>query len=199
MEPEGLTGLGKCRAVLPHKLFAGGDPGSLCAALFLTRNARRRPHRARPVTAQGGVNDRRLVLEDLERIASILGPERAGRPPICGNRRRGGDIGRDVLPGEEPDGDTRVVPKHCRTTQISIQATPRSGALKGKGSTKKLTRVDTPTVVVERSSERVGLIRPHTTPFITRLGRGTVRATDKRPRNTEHGDIVRQGAAGVRV
>jgi len=164
--------LGKSRAVLLHKLFAGGDPGSLRAALFLTRDTRRRPHRARPVTAQGGVKDRRLVLEDLERVASILGPERAGRPPICGNRRRRGDIGRDVLPGEEPDGDTRVVPKHC---------------------------VDTTTVVVERSSERVGLTRPHTTPFITRLGRRTVRATDKGPRNTEHSDIVGQGAARVRV
>jgi hypothetical protein len=30
------------------------------------------------------------------------------------------------LPGEEPDGDTRVVPKHCRWPIISIQATTRS-------------------------------------------------------------------------
>ena len=114
MEPERLTGLGKRRAVLLHELFAGGDPGSLRATLLLTRNTRRGPHGARPVTAQSGVEDRGLVLEDLERIAGVRGPERAGRPPIRGNRRRSGDVGRNALPGEEPDGDARVVPKHCR-------------------------------------------------------------------------------------
>ena len=109
---EGRTSLGKRRAIIPYISLARGNPSSLCAALFLSWHARRRPGRTCPVTAQGRVEDDPMILEELERIAAARGPERARRPPVIRNRRPGGDIGRDVLPREERDGDTRVVPKH---------------------------------------------------------------------------------------
>ena len=79
------------------------------------------------------------------------------------------------------------------------QSDTKECTLECRRSRKKLTRVDTPAVVVERHSERVGLTRPHTTPCITGLGRRTVQATDKRSRNIKLRDIVRQGAANVGV
>jgi len=118
-----LTSLGKRRTILLHELLARGNPSSLCAALVLTRNSRRSPYGASPVAAQSRVEDHRVILEELVWIATSRRPEPAGRPPTSRDRRRGGDIGRDVLPVEEPDGDTRFVPKHCRMTQISIKAT----------------------------------------------------------------------------
>ena len=122
---EGLTGFGKCRAVLPYKLLARGDPSPLCAALFLARDSRSCPNTGSPVTAQSSVEDHAVVLEELERVAIAGRPERARRPPSIRYWCRGGDIGRDVLPGEEPDGNTRVVPEHCQWAQISIKATPK--------------------------------------------------------------------------
>lgn len=111
---KGLTGLGKRRAVLLYELLARGNPSPLCAALILTRNSRSCPYAAGPVTAQSSIENRPMVLEELERVAAARRPERTGCPPSFRHRRRGGDIGRDVSSREEIDGDTRVVPKHCQ-------------------------------------------------------------------------------------
>ena len=121
-----LTGLGKCRAILLHVLLTRGDPSLLCAALCLTRDTRRRPYRACPITAQSGVEDHPVVLEELERIASAGGQERAGLPPTIRNRGRCGDIGRDALPVKKPDGYTRIVPKHCQGPKLVSRATPKA-------------------------------------------------------------------------
>jgi len=156
--------LGKRRAIIACVSLARGDPSSLCTALILSRDARRCPDRARPVTAQGGVEDDPMILEELERIAAARGPERARRPPVIRNRRSGGDIGRDILPGEEPDRDTQVVPKH---------------------------REDTTPVIVERRSERVGLTRPHTATLVARLQCRTVRAANDSASDTQLSDVAR--------
>jgi hypothetical protein len=71
-----LTGLGKRRAVLLHELLARGNPSPLCAALILTRNSRSCPYTAGPVTAQSSIDNRAMVLEELERVATARGPER---------------------------------------------------------------------------------------------------------------------------
>ena len=104
------TGFGKCSAVLLYVLGARGDPSLCCAALFLSGHSGRCPHATRPVTAEGGVKDRRMILEKLERVAGARGPERAGRAPRRGYGSICCDIGRDVVPGEEPDLDATVVP-----------------------------------------------------------------------------------------
>ena len=126
-----LTGLGKCRAILLHVLLARGDPSSLCTALFLTWDTRCRPYTACPITTQSGVEDHPVVLEELERTASAGGPERAGYTPTARNRSGGGYIGRDAFPVKEPDGYTRIVPKHCQGPKLVSRATPK-GRLGGK-------------------------------------------------------------------
>jgi hypothetical protein len=198
-EKRELTGLGKCRAVLLHKLLARGDPSSLCAALILTRNSRSRPDAAGPITAKRSVEDHPVVLEELEWVASARWPERAGCPPSIGYRRRGGDIRRDALPGEEPDGDARVVPKHCHGPN-QYQGHARI-TFKGKECTTSLTREDTTAICVERCSKRVGLLRPDATTFVVRLLHCTIRAADQRPRNIERrrSSITWQRAANGRV
>lgn len=114
MERWELTGLGKRRAVLLYELLARGNTSPLGAALFLTRNSRSCPYTASPVTAQSSIDNRPMVLEELERVATARRPEPTGCPPPSRHRRRGRDIGRDLVPREEPDGDTRIVPKHCQ-------------------------------------------------------------------------------------
>jgi hypothetical protein len=59
-----------------------------------------------------------MVLEELERIAGTRGPERAGSAPTLGYGSICGDIGRDVVPGKEPDLDASAVPQHCQSPPI---------------------------------------------------------------------------------
>jgi len=143
---------GKRSAVLLHELIARWDTRYLRAALVLAWNTSIGPHSASPITAKGSVEDSTVVLEELERIAVGSRPECAGRAPITRNGSLSGDVGWDVLPIKEINGDTRVVPKH---------------------------RVDTTTVLIERLAKRIGLSRPDTASLVVGLQRGTVRATDK--------------------
>jgi hypothetical protein len=62
-----------------------------------------------------------------------------------------------------------------------------------------LTREDTTTICIERSSKRISLLCPHTTPFVVRLLHCAIRAANKRPRNIERRRIARQRAANGRV
>ena len=53
-----------------------------------------------------------MILEELERVASARGPERAGCAPTFGYGSVCGDIGWDAVPVEEIDLDASVVPQH---------------------------------------------------------------------------------------
>jgi hypothetical protein len=114
-----------------------------------------------------------MVLEELERIAGTRGPERAGSAPTLGYGSICGDIGRDVVPGKEPDLDASAVPQHS---------------------------VDTTAVAVERRAKRVALTRLNPATLIARFQRRTVRATDNITRDTERSDVAgRQLTTSVRV
>ena len=111
---RGHTCFGKCRAILLHELLAGRDTRSLRTTLILAWNTSRCPHTPSPIAAQGSIEDGTVVLEKLERIAAACRPECAWRAPIIRNGRLSGDVRWYVLPREEVNGDTRVVPKHCQ-------------------------------------------------------------------------------------
>jgi hypothetical protein len=109
------TSFGECRAILLHELLARGDARSLRAALILARNTSCRPYGPGPIAAQGGVKDGTVALEELEWVAATCRDGCDGCTPTRRNGRLRCDVGRDVLPGEEPNRDPRVVPKHCRS------------------------------------------------------------------------------------
>ena len=111
-----------------HIVFACGDPGARRAAVIPRVPCPVTTIRARFQTVsyayskQGaatrdsperGVEDRRVVAEELRRVAVRRGPMRHGRAPAVGLRRAGAEVGRDRVAGEEPDGDAAVDPLHC--------------------------------------------------------------------------------------
>jgi len=114
-----------------------------------------------------------MVLEELERVAGARGPERAGSAPTFGYGSVCGDIGRDAVPGEEPDLDATFIPQHS---------------------------VNTTAVAIERRAKRVALTRPNPAALVASFQRRTVRATNNTTRDTECSDVAgRQLTARVRV
>jgi hypothetical protein len=108
-----------------HELLARRDARSLRAALILARNTSRRPRGPGPIAAKGSVEDGTVILEELEWIAAASRDGGGRFTPTRRNGRLRGDVRRDVLPREEPNRDTGVVPKHCRSKVYPL-ATPKT-------------------------------------------------------------------------
>ncbi len=82
-----LTGLGKCLPILTHKLLAGAVAGA-------RRTTRSGPStgRASPITTEGGVNDGKVVFEELPWIAGGRRVVGNGLGPGVGERGTVRDI-----------------------------------------------------------------------------------------------------------
>ncbi len=67
---------------------------------------------ASPITAQSGVNDEGMVVEMRSSVAGVVvGEERHGSTPARWVGVAIGDVLGDFRAGEEPDGDTGMVPE----------------------------------------------------------------------------------------
>ena len=107
MERILLTGLVKCLPILTHILLAGAEPGA-------RRTTRPGPStsRASPITTEGGVNDGKVVLEELPWIAGGRRVVGNGLAPGVGERCTVRDILGYRVAREKVDGDARIIPLH---------------------------------------------------------------------------------------
>jgi hypothetical protein len=141
-----LTSVIERLAVPAHKLLA-------CAVSGARRTARSAPSAGRtsPITTEGGVNDGKVVLEKLPRIAGGRRVVSHRLVPSVGERSTIGDISGDLVSREEVNRNARVVPFHY---------------------------VDPSAGVVERNTEAVirGVVL-HTAPTVSSLVRSAVRSS----------------------
>ena len=102
-----LTGVVICLPILTRKLLAGADTGA-------RRTTRPGPStgRASPITTEGGVNDGKVVLEELPWIAGGRRVVGNGLLPGVGERSTVRDILGYFVAREKVDGDARVIPLH---------------------------------------------------------------------------------------
>lgn len=102
-----LTGVVICLPILTRKLLAGANTGA-------RRTTRSGPStgRASPITTEGGVNDGKVVLEELPWIAGGRRVVGNGLRPGVGERGTVRDILGYVVAREKVDGDARVIPLH---------------------------------------------------------------------------------------
>lgn len=118
-----------------------------------------------------------MRVEELERGAVSHGPKGHGSPPVVWQGRVGGDVGRDIVPREEPDGDALVHPLHCTHACLTRHMRDTKPRVR--------TGIHATAVVVEPDAVRVALRRGHPTPCVARLRRGAVRPSNNIARNAE--------------
>jgi len=105
----------QCLPILPYILLAGADTGASG-----TPRAAPSTRGASPITTEGSVNDRKVILEELPWVA---GGCRIVRNRFMPGVREWGtflDIRRDLVTREEVDGDARVIPLHGVDPSTSV-------------------------------------------------------------------------------
>ena len=152
--------------ILAHILLAGADTSTGSTARSVPSTGR-----AGPITTEGRVEDGKVILEELPRIAGGRRVEGHGLVPGAGERSTIRDILGDFVAREKVDRDARVVPLH--------RVDPSAGTIEGS------------TVAVIR------LVILHAAPHVCSLVRSAVRASSKGPEGVR--DVGRDGAAGAGV